>query len=152
MLIARAISIASGNTLLHRPVAQLALPLHSTTQTTMAIADADLFPHATGEAAKTVAKHTEPQELVFYAGWVCSSLPLRFHIFERLTAHLNSRSSAHMFSVAGSLWRKKGSRTNTKRSTLTTRRSTSLVSHMSTSPHRHPVGRSVTCDLHPCSH
>ncbi|ETW74827.1 glutathione S-transferase [Heterobasidion irregulare TC 32-1] len=37
----------------------------------MAIADADLFPHATGEAAKTVAKHTEPQELVFYAGWFC---------------------------------------------------------------------------------
>ncbi|THH13788.1 hypothetical protein EW146_g6481 [Bondarzewia mesenterica] len=33
--------------------------------------DADIFPYATGEAAKTVEKHSAPQELVFYSGWFC---------------------------------------------------------------------------------
>ncbi|KAH9944785.1 glutathione-S-transferase [Amylocystis lapponica] len=33
--------------------------------------DQHIFPHATGVAAKTVEKHQEPQDLVFYAGWFC---------------------------------------------------------------------------------
>jgi glutathione S-transferase len=33
--------------------------------------DQKIFPHATGEAAKTVEKHQEPQELIFYSGWFC---------------------------------------------------------------------------------
>ncbi|KIM40343.1 hypothetical protein M413DRAFT_414003 [Hebeloma cylindrosporum] len=37
----------------------------------MAIPDAQIFPHATSEAAKTVERHQEPQDLVFYAGWFC---------------------------------------------------------------------------------
>ncbi|TFY75954.1 hypothetical protein EWM64_g8056, partial [Hericium alpestre] len=37
----------------------------------MAVPDADIYPTATGEAAKTVAQHTAPQNLVFYAGWFC---------------------------------------------------------------------------------
>lgn len=36
----------------------------------MSIPDAKIHPVATGRAADTVAKHQEPQELVFYAGWV----------------------------------------------------------------------------------
>lgn len=32
--------------------------------------DANIFPHATNEAAKTVEKHQEPQDLVFWSGWV----------------------------------------------------------------------------------
>lgn len=34
------------------------------------IPDQQIFPHATGKAAETVAKHQDPQELTFYAGWV----------------------------------------------------------------------------------
>jgi len=30
-----------------------------------------MFPHATSEAAKTVAQHEDPQELIFYSGWFC---------------------------------------------------------------------------------
>ncbi|KAI0050796.1 glutathione S-transferase [Auriscalpium vulgare] len=30
-----------------------------------------VFPHATGEALKTVNKHSQPQDLVFYSGWFC---------------------------------------------------------------------------------
>ncbi|KAF8963660.1 glutathione-S-transferase [Flammula alnicola] len=37
----------------------------------MSIPDEDIFPHATAEAAKTVAKHQESQDLIFYAGWFC---------------------------------------------------------------------------------
>jgi len=33
--------------------------------------DADIFPHATGEALKTVEQHQEPQDLVFWSGWFC---------------------------------------------------------------------------------
>ena len=33
--------------------------------------DQNIFPHATGVAAKTVERHQEPQDLVFYSGWVC---------------------------------------------------------------------------------
>ena len=32
--------------------------------------DEQMHPHATGNAATTVEKHQEPQELIFYAGWV----------------------------------------------------------------------------------
>ena len=35
------------------------------------IPDQKIFPHATGKAAETVAKHQDAQDLVFYAGWVC---------------------------------------------------------------------------------
>ena len=38
----------------------------------MSLPDEKIFPHATGEAARTVEKHQEPQDLVFYAGWVSS--------------------------------------------------------------------------------
>jgi len=37
----------------------------------MSIPDAKIHPVATGRAADTVAKHQQPQELVFYAGWFC---------------------------------------------------------------------------------
>ncbi|RPD57744.1 glutathione S-transferase C-terminal-like protein [Lentinus tigrinus ALCF2SS1-7] len=37
----------------------------------MGSSDEQIYPHATGNAAKTVEKHQEPQELVFYAGWFC---------------------------------------------------------------------------------
>ncbi|KAH8113513.1 glutathione-S-transferase [Phellopilus nigrolimitatus] len=37
----------------------------------MSLPDARIHPHATGEAAKTVEKRQQPQELVFYAGWFC---------------------------------------------------------------------------------
>lgn len=36
----------------------------------MGIPDEQIYPRATAAAAKTVAKHQDPQELVFYAGWV----------------------------------------------------------------------------------
>ncbi|KAK7691770.1 hypothetical protein QCA50_005172 [Cerrena zonata] len=35
------------------------------------IPDQRIFPHATGKAAETVAKHQEPQDLIFHAGWFC---------------------------------------------------------------------------------
>ena len=37
----------------------------------MSVPDVKIFPHATGEALKTVEKHQDPQDLVFYSGWVC---------------------------------------------------------------------------------
>ncbi|EKM53398.1 uncharacterized protein PHACADRAFT_175813 [Phanerochaete carnosa HHB-10118-sp] len=37
----------------------------------MSVPDVKIFPHATGEAAKTVEKHQDPQDLVFYSGWFC---------------------------------------------------------------------------------
>lgn len=39
--------------------------------------DEQVHETATGAALKTVEAHKEPQDLVFYAGWVrsCSSLP-----------------------------------------------------------------------------
>ncbi|GJE91373.1 glutathione S-transferase family protein [Phanerochaete sordida] len=37
----------------------------------MSSPDVQIFPHATGEAAKTVEKHQEPQDLIFYSGWFC---------------------------------------------------------------------------------
>ncbi|CAA7258972.1 unnamed protein product [Cyclocybe aegerita] len=37
----------------------------------MSSPDAQIFPHATAEAEKTVAKHQAPQDLIFYAGWFC---------------------------------------------------------------------------------
>ncbi|KAI0061960.1 glutathione-S-transferase [Artomyces pyxidatus] len=33
--------------------------------------DADIFPHATEKALETVASHSAPQDLIFYAGWFC---------------------------------------------------------------------------------
>lgn len=35
------------------------------------IIDQDIYPHASGEAEKTVRAHADKQELVFYAGWFC---------------------------------------------------------------------------------
>ena len=32
--------------------------------------DEDIHPVATGRAAETVARHQEPQDLVFWSGWV----------------------------------------------------------------------------------
>jgi len=37
----------------------------------MPIPDVDIFPHATGPAQQLVAKHQEPHELIYYAGWFC---------------------------------------------------------------------------------
>ncbi|KAF8911523.1 glutathione S-transferase [Gymnopilus junonius] len=37
----------------------------------MGIPDEQIYPYATAAAAKTVAKHQEPQNLVFYSGWFC---------------------------------------------------------------------------------
>lgn len=36
----------------------------------MSMPDEHIHPSATGLAAQTVEKHQEPQEIVFYAGWV----------------------------------------------------------------------------------
>ena len=40
------------------------------TEGTMANPDAQIYPHATGAAAEVVKLHQEPQDLVFWAGWV----------------------------------------------------------------------------------
>ncbi|KAF9486043.1 glutathione S-transferase [Pholiota conissans] len=37
----------------------------------MGIPEENIYPHATGAAEALVAKHQEPQDLVFYAGWFC---------------------------------------------------------------------------------
>ncbi|KXN85608.1 Glutathione S-transferase omega-1 [Leucoagaricus sp. SymC.cos] len=37
----------------------------------MSVPDAQFHPHATGVAAETVAKHQDPQDVVFWAGWFC---------------------------------------------------------------------------------
>ncbi|TCD61940.1 hypothetical protein EIP91_007680 [Steccherinum ochraceum] len=37
----------------------------------MSVPDQQIHPVATGVAAKTVAKHQEEQDLIFYAGWFC---------------------------------------------------------------------------------
>jgi len=37
----------------------------------MSVPDQHIHHEATAEAAKTVAKHLDPQELVFYSGWFC---------------------------------------------------------------------------------
>ncbi|KJA28856.1 hypothetical protein HYPSUDRAFT_61695 [Hypholoma sublateritium FD-334 SS-4] len=37
----------------------------------MPLPDEQIYPHATGAAEALVAKHQEPQPLVFYAGWFC---------------------------------------------------------------------------------
>jgi len=37
----------------------------------MSIPDQNIHPHATGEAAKTVAARQDPQDLIFYSGWFC---------------------------------------------------------------------------------
>ncbi|KAF7428797.1 hypothetical protein PC9H_008029 [Pleurotus ostreatus] len=37
----------------------------------MSLPDERFHPNATGLAAETVAKHQDPQDLVFYAGWFC---------------------------------------------------------------------------------
>jgi glutathione S-transferase len=37
----------------------------------MPLPDEQIFPHATAEAEKTVAKHQAPQDLIFYSGWFC---------------------------------------------------------------------------------
>ena len=42
----------------------------------MPIPDEQIFPHATGAAEALVAKHQEPQPLVFYAGWVSRACSL----------------------------------------------------------------------------
>ena len=36
----------------------------------MSIPDEQIFPYATGAAAETVEKHQQPQDVIFYAGWV----------------------------------------------------------------------------------
>jgi hypothetical protein len=36
----------------------------------MGIPDENIYPNATGNAAKTVAEHHATQDLVFYSGWV----------------------------------------------------------------------------------
>ena len=36
----------------------------------MSVPDVQIFPTATGAAAKTVEAHQDPQELIFYSGWV----------------------------------------------------------------------------------
>jgi len=37
----------------------------------MSVPDQKIHPHATGEAQKLVEAHSEPQDLVFHAGWFC---------------------------------------------------------------------------------
>lgn len=36
----------------------------------MSTPDVQIFPTATGNAVKTVEEHQDPQELIFYSGWV----------------------------------------------------------------------------------
>ena len=54
----------------------------------MSIPDEKIYPEATGEAAKVVALHQDPQELVFYSGWVSSTCP--DHAYSLLNAALDS--------------------------------------------------------------
>lgn len=42
------------------------------------MADGDIHPVSTGAAADTVAAHQQPQELVFYAGWVSEKNNMSF--------------------------------------------------------------------------
>jgi len=41
----------------------------------MAIPDADIYPHATGEALRTARERADPASLVFYSGNVRTKLP-----------------------------------------------------------------------------
>ena len=79
----------------------------------MAIPDEQIFPHATGEAEKTVEKHQEPQDLVFYAGWVGACMDRFAYV------GLSECSSVRSCSVHGSALRRRGFRINIKKSTLT---------------------------------
>ena len=54
----------------------------SPTPYNMSPSDVQIFPHATGAAAHVVAQHQDPQELVFYCGWVS---------FARLISWTNNR-------------------------------------------------------------
>lgn len=47
---------------------------HQSSPTALIMPDVKIFPHATGAAELVVAQHQEPQELVFYSGWVWSNL------------------------------------------------------------------------------
>ena len=60
------------------------------TEGTMAVPDAQIYPHATGAAAEVVKLHQEPQDLVFWAGWV-GALFRSPSIFVELTGGLEWR-------------------------------------------------------------
>ena len=47
---------------------------HQSSPTALSMPDVKIFPHATGAAELVVAQHQEPQELVFYSGWVWPNL------------------------------------------------------------------------------
>jgi glutathione S-transferase len=46
----------------------------------MPIPDEQIFPHATGNAISTVEAHKEPQELIFYSGWVRRSTSFEVYL------------------------------------------------------------------------
>ena len=67
------------------------------------VPDQHIHPVATGAAAKTVEKHQEPQDLVFYSGWVSQriiddSLKKQAHG----GGHLDLISFVHSFNEHGS--------------------------------------------------
>ena len=66
--------------------------------------DAQIFPHATGAAAKTVEQHTAPQDIVFWSGWVRLFYLCGVNIDETTVLFF---SFVHMFSGAGSFSRRR---------------------------------------------
>ena len=96
----------------------------------MGLPDENIHPHATGRAATTVAEHQEPQDLIFYSGWVRATEPSLAEV--ELSEHnvtvdhdLIPRSSARTSNEPGSSLRSEASPTNTRRSTRTKRKLTS---------------------------
>ena len=75
----------------------------------MPIPDEQIFPHATGAAEALVAKHQEPQPLVFYAGWVSRACSLIYDKTDREYVVLpirparvdRARGEGHPVSVQG---------------------------------------------------
>jgi hypothetical protein len=59
----------------------------------MGIPDENIYPNATGNAAKTVAEHQAMQDLVFYSGWVSFTVP-----FTR-SVHTKNRASLLVLSL-----------------------------------------------------
>ena len=91
----------------------------------MPLPDEQIFPHATGAAEALVAKHQEPQPLVFYAGWVSR---VYMHAHDKTTNRcIECASFARTSSARGSPSKRRVSRISTRRSIRTRRKRTSSV-------------------------
>lgn len=79
----------------------------------MSLPDERFHPYATGLAAETVAKHQDPQDLVFYAGWVNSFTDFALQV--KLIMNTRVSSFVHLFSEAGLRWRREAYHINIKK-------------------------------------